>query len=288
MDDYIKAGKIAKEAKEYAKSLIKPGINLLELADNIENFIKTNGGEIAFPVNLSLNEIAAHHVPAWNETLSLNQNDVLKIDIGVHINGYIADTAFTVSFNPENHNLIKASKEALENAIKLIKPGITLAEIGDVVQKTISSYGYQPIINLAGHSLDKYDLHAGMSIPNFNNKNKTTLEEGMVLAIEPFATSGKGLVTETTIKEVFRLVKSGPTRYKNILVHIEKNYNALPFAKRWLVKKFGPLKTQLAIRELVSKGILHEYKELKEVSNGLVSQHEHTIIVKKDKAKVTT
>ena len=138
MDEYVKAGQIAREAKEYAKPLIKPGVKLLELADNIENFIKTSGGEIAFPVNLSLNEIAAHHVPAWNETLTLGGKDILKVDIGVHINGYIADTAFTVSFNPEYHNLIKASQEALDNAIKIIKPGVTLAEIGKTIQSFLS------------------------------------------------------------------------------------------------------------------------------------------------------
>jgi methionyl aminopeptidase len=288
MDEYLKAGKIAREAKEYAKSLIKPGIKLLELADNIENFIKKQGGGIAFPVNLSLNEIAAHHVPAWNETLTLKEQDILKVDIGVHVNGYIADTAFTVSFNPDRDKLIKASQEALNNAIKIIKPGTTLAEIGKTVQQTVSSYGFQPIRNLAGHSLDQYNLHAGLSIPNFDNKSKTKIEDGMALAIEPFATTGKGLVVETNTAEVYKHLKTGPTRYKEILTHIEKNYRTLPFAKRWLVKKFGPLKTQLAIRELVAKGILHRYKELKEVSNGLVSQAEHTIIIQKDKIKVTT
>jgi len=282
LDKYKEAGEIASKAKEFAKTLLKEGALLVDIADKIENKIIELGGKPAFPVNLSINEAAAHYVPAFKETTVLKEGDLVKVDIGVHVDGFIADTAFSYSIGKleENEKLIVAANSAVDAAVKLVKPGIAVNELGIAIAKEITSAGFQPIRNLTGHMVDEYNLHAGLNVPNYNNGNKTKLEEDMVLAIEPFATPGEGLVVEGKSSEVFKLEKLGMVRTgRDILMHIAEEYRTLPFAKRWLVKKFGLLKTNLMLREAVAKGILKEYKVLREKTGEKVSQAEHTVIV---------
>jgi len=229
--------------------------------------------------------MAAHYTPIKEDKLVFKEEDILKIDIGAHLNGYISDTALTVGNNKE---LIKASEEALKEAIKFARPGIQVRKIGAVVQDVISSYNFAPIKNLSGHQIKEFDLHAGLTIPNYDNGNATELEEGMILAIEPFASTGKGKVTEGKPSSIYRLLEKKPVRdptTKKILQYIEKEYSSLPFCKRWLQQKFPT--ANFSLRILENLGVLKQYPQLPEESKGLVSQAEHTVLVK-DKPIILT
>lgn len=277
-----KAGKIAGEAREFGKDLLKEGSNVLEIARKIEEFIDKRGGKPGFPVQISLNDLAAHYTPLPEDTLTLKSGDVVKLDLGAHIDGFIGDTALTVEISSnKNPDLIKASKKALDEAIKLCKPGVKVYEIGEVVNETITSFGFKPIKNLSGHKVDRYILHSFISIPNFNNNDKTVLEEGIVIAIEPFATTGMGLVKEGKQSSNYRLLNPKPVRdpiTREIFNFIQNEFVTLPFAKRYLVNKFPLAKVNFALSNLEKQGIIYQYPQLPEKQEGCqVSQHEHTI-----------
>jgi len=284
----LKAGEIAKRVREYTKSIIRVNMHLLEIAEKIENKITELGGKPAFPVNLSINEIAAHYTPSYNdETLA---HGLLKVDFGVQINGFVADTASSIDLenSKENKKLIEASETALMNAIQKTRKGISLGEIGKTVQQTIESYGFSPIINLSGHEMQEYDLHAGLTIPNIDNKNQEKITKGLY-AIEPFATTGSGKVAEGKASGIYLLVNDKNVRNneaRKILNFIIEKYKTLPFCSRWIVKEFG-VRSLFALRQLEDNENLHQYPQLVEVSKAKVSQAEHTIFID-DKVIVTT
>lgn len=287
-ENTLKAGEIAKQVREFAKSIVKPNMPLLEIAEKIEEKIIELGGKSAFPVNLSINEIAAHYTPSYND--ETKTNGLLKIDFGVQIKGFVADTAFSIDLenSKENKKLIEASETALKNAIQKIKSGISLGEIGETIQKTIESQGFFPIINLSGHEMQEYDLHAGLMIPNIDNKMPEKITKGLY-AIEPFATNGNGRVVEGKPSGIYLLVDDKNVRNneaRKILNFITEEYKTLPFCSRWIVKKFG-IKSLFALRQLEENGNLHQYPQLVEVSKAKVSQAENTILID-DKVIVTT
>lgn len=281
MDNWIKAGKIAAEALEYGKKLIKPNVSLLEVADKIEAKIIQLRARPAFPVNISLNEIAAHSVPSYKDDRIFKKGDIVKLDIGTHIEGCIADTACTIDLG-DNKKLVKAVEEALDVAIKICKTGIKVSEIGKVIQEKIQSYGFSPIKNLSGHEIKEYSPHAGLTIPNYDNGSNIELNENQVIAIEPFATTGSGSIIEGKPSGVFKLEADKNIRNpiaRNILKFIKEEYKTLPFAKRWILNKFG-LKGNFALNILEKEKIIYAYSELPEKAKGLVSQAEHTILIK--------
>ena len=286
----LQAGKIAKEVKEWIRPQIKPGILLLELAEKIETKIIELGGKPAFPVNLSINEIAAHYTPSHDD--SSVAHGLLKVDFGVHLEGWTADNAFSIDLedNEENKKLISASQEALKNVLDIVKSGISTDEIGKTVQETISDFGFSPIVNLSGHSMDQNELHAGITIPNINDHRNQTLSKGLY-AIEPFATNGNGKIKDGNPSGIYELINGKNPRSslaRDVLDHIDKEYSSLPFCSRWIVKKLGP-RSLLALRELESNGNLHQFSQLVEVSKGKVSQAENTILIDEEgKVIVTT
>lgn len=287
IEKYLKAGKIAKEVREFSKSLLKEGAKYIEIASKIDEKINELGAKPAFPVNISVNEVAAHDTPSFNDERTLKKGDIVKVDIGVHVDGYIADTAYTVEIGTSNYSkLIKASEDALKSAIEILKSGIKVCEIGRAVYEKIKEHGYLPIVNLSGHLLEEYKLHAGITIPNYDNKNENTLENCAV-AIEPFATNGVGQVIETRKGEIYRLINLKPVRIgRDILLYISKEFKTLPFAKRWIIQKFGK-KAEIILNKFVSLDILHNYPILKEKEGGIVSQSEHTILINKEKIITT-
>jgi len=285
----LKAGQIAKQTKDYARTIVKKDKPLLEIAEQIEAKIIELRGKIAFPTNLSINDIAAHYTPSHDD--ETKAHGLLKIDLGVHINGFIADTAFSVDLenSEENQKLIQASQEALKNAIKIIKLNTTTSQIGKTIQQTIESHGFTPIINLSGHSMEKYDLHAGVTIPNININSKEELKQGLY-AIEPFATSGNGKVYDGKPSGIYSLEEARNVRSpiaREILKLIDEEYQTLPFCSRWVVKKLGT-KALFGLKQLEQQGILHQYPQLVEVSHKPVSQTENTILIEKDKIIITT
>ncbi len=288
MDKYIKAGKIASEAREYGKSMIRVGASLLEVSDKIEEKIIELGGKLAFPAQISLNDVAAHNCADPEDITLFNEGDICKLDIGVHIDGFVADTACTVDLG-DNKELVQASAEALNNALDMIRPGVTLGEIGGVIHDSISKYNFTPIKNLSGHGVGKFLIHGPPTIPNFNTGDNTKLEENQVIAIEPFATNGAGMIYESDRANIFSLIEKKPVRSpitREILKEIEK-FNGLPFTTRWLTKKYPAFKVNFALRELLRIESIRKYPPLPDRNHGLVSQAEHTIIVK-DKPIITT
>ncbi len=280
MEDWIKAGKISKEVREYAKTLVRPGMKLIDVAEKIEAKIIELGGSVGFPVNISLNDVAAHYTPVFDDTLEF-KDQVVKIDIGVCVNGAIGDSAFTVDLSGNYEKLVNASEEALKNASSILKPGVTLGEIGRTIYDTISSYGFTPVKNLSGHGLGLYNIHSSPQIPNYDTSDPTRLEKGMFIAIEPFATNGNGLVKESGEAMIFSQVAKKPVRdptARKLLADIMK-LNGLPFASRHFASKYGDGRLKLALRSLKQAGIIHSYPPLVEVNNGMVSQAEHSFYI---------
>jgi methionyl aminopeptidase len=289
IDPLKKAGKIAAETVIFAKELIKPGMPLLEIADKIEANIQKLGAKPAFPVNLSINEIGAHATPSYNDEAIAK--GLLKVDIGCHIDGHIADTAFSLDLenSEENQNLINTTQLALDKALEKAQINTKLKEIGKVIEEEIKSHGFQPVVNLSGHSIDIYNLHSGLTIPNYDNSKETPLSPGLY-AIEPFATTGSGSVRDGPPSGIYRIDNDLPVRdatAREVLKFIKEEYNLLPFCSRWLVKKFGT-RALLALKRLEDAKILHHYKQLIEKSKGKVAQAEHSILFLKNEKFITT
>ena len=285
----LHAGKIAAQVREEAKKFIKKGMLLLEIADKIEEKMFELGGKPAFPTCLSIDNIAAHSTPKQDGTETAH--GILKIDMGVHIEGWIADTAFSIDLenSSENKKIIEASEKALEAAIKTIKKNVPLNEIGKAISKEIESKNLSPITNLSGHGIDRWILHSRVSIPNHDNKSTALITEGLY-AIEPFSTTGNGKVHDGKPSGIFRLVDERNVRgiwAREILNFVIEEYQTLPFCSRWLVKKFGT-KALIGLKQLEENGNIQSYAELVESSNGKVAQTEHTILVEKDNIIVTT
>lgn len=294
-DKYKQAGKIAAEARDYGAGLIKPGVSFLEVANLVESMILKRKAGLAFPVNISINEGAAHYSPRHDDTLIFKKGNVVKLDVGAHIDGYIADTATTVEVETNNYsNMIRASNDALDNAISLVKADVDFSEIGKIVEETIKSYGYKPINNLSGHSLEQYKLHSGMSVPNVSNTHsKIKPKEGDVLAIEPFATNGEGRVVSGRGSNIYLCNKSFRSKLirdnksKNLFDKLMVEFKTLPFAQRWCEDLF-PNGGNLALKKLSFLGLIKHYPQLIEAKGGTVTQKEHTVIVKEDGCETTT
>jgi len=289
VEKYEKAGKIAKEVVDYSRKMIKKDMKLKDIADKIEEKILSLGGKLAFPVSLSINDVAAHYTPKHDS--EEKAFGLLKVDLGVHVNGFIADTAFSMDIDDieENKKLIEASDKALQEAIKLVEKKSMVNEIGGKIHDVITSLGFSPIRNLSGHELGEYKVHAGLTIPNYNNGNKKEFEEG-AYAIEPFSTNGHGIVYDGNPSSIYRLIERKAIRdplARKIMDFMEKEYKGLPFCERWIFKKFGPMSLR-SLRLMEKEGILHQYPQLIEKAHGKVSQSEHTILVLKEKVKITT
>ncbi|MDY6788875.1 MAG: type II methionyl aminopeptidase [Candidatus Nanohaloarchaea archaeon] len=286
-ENYIEAGKIAKDARDAAEEMSEPGVKLADIAEETEKIITERGAKPAFPVNLSLNAEAAHYTPAKDTERELSEGDLLKIDVGAHVDGYIADTAVTVDLG--NHGkLTKAVSSALKEAIDIAEAGENLGDIGETIQNEIESFGLKPVRNLGGHGLDQYVQHSGDRIPNIETSTSSVLEAGNAYAIEPFATDGAGKVVEGGEGHIYKY-EGGNTRNRTarkVLKEIKRKYKTLPFASRWFDLSPGRLK--LAFRNLTRSGVVHGYDILREEDRGMVSQKEHTILVLEDQVIVTT
>lgn len=288
--EYKEAGKIVAGVMEEGLKLIKPKAKLLDAVNTIEALIEEKGARPAFPVNVSINAVAAHYSSdAWDES-TFKKGDLVKLDIGVHIDGYIADIAKSKDLG-KNSKLILASEEALKNAIEEIKPGAMTNEVGGVIEDTIEGYGYKPISNLSGHMLKRWHLHGGIVIPNVNTRHGDLIEEGQVFAVEPFATDGHGRVVDEGNAIIFRYLSERPLRMREarkILKYTKENFDTLPFAERWVSHLASRFKLNQALRQLISSKAIHAFHILREKNHGTVSQAEHTVIVTKKGCEITT
>ena len=295
MDDeelskYRAAGKIAKEVRDWSRGLIKPGARIFDIAEKIEARIFEQKGELAFPVNICINDVTAHYTPKYNDTISLKDSDVVSIDLGVHVDGFIADTAYSIDLGGKHGIMLEVNRKALEKVVEKIRPNVSVRELGSTVYDFVTKSGFKPIENLTGHEVKRYDLHAGISIPNIPVPYDWKLEEGMTLAVEPFVTNGCGRVVESRHVNIYSLLENKPTRIpeaRALLKEVESR-EKLPFAERWYAKKINPLKLPLAVQELLSKRAIRSYPTLHEKEKGVVTQFEHTMIVTKDSCEVIT
>ena len=290
LERYREVGKLLAGVREELRKAVKPGVKILDIAEMAEDLIRQRGAKPAFPCNVSVNEIAAHYSPPAGDQTVIGENDVVKVDIGAHLDGYIADTAFTVA-QGENLRLVEAAEKALEAAISAVRPGIDVGEIGKAIQQAAEAAGFRTIRNLTGHSLARWDLHAGLSIPNVAETTGQLLEVGDVLAIEPFVTTGVGFVEDLESVYIFRYQRDVPVRLRmtrQLLREIKQAYGPLPFAERWLSKRFSRVRLELCLKELVGSGAIWPYHVLAERSGGKVAQAEHTVIVTDDGCEVTT
>lgn len=285
LEKYRKAGRILAEVLESARPRVKVGASLLEVADYVEDAILSRGALPAFPCNISLDRAAAHYTPAPKDERCFGEN-MVKLDVGVHLDGYIADAAITIDLggHPE---LVEASRAALDAALKMIRPGVNTSQIGSVIEETILGFGYKPVSNLTGHGLSRYEAHDDPIIPNRAMEKGVVLKEGDVIAVEPFATNGSGRISEAPINEIYGFSASRPVRLpqaRELMRQIRENYKTLPFARRWLKGE----RAEYALMQLLRSGAVHTYPVLWEVEGALVSQAEHTVVILEDGCEVTT
>jgi methionyl aminopeptidase len=283
LENYLKAGEINKKAQKKALTVIQENVLLLDAVEEIEDFIKKNHAKLAFPVNISINEIAAHFTPSNECKQKFQANDLIKVDIGTAVEGFIADAAFSISFNKKHDKLIQASKNALEAGVKKFNVDVELKEIGKVIEKEIKSLGFNPIQNLSGHGLKKGVIHAPPNIPNIANNDDRVIEDNEAYAIEPFACNGEGFVREGIQTEIFELKEVKPIRNmhaRKILEFIEKEFDSFPFALRQIQKelKLSEFNLKFGLKELQLKEIIKSYPVLKEKDGILVSQNETSLI----------
>ncbi|MBL7160809.1 MAG: type II methionyl aminopeptidase [Candidatus Aenigmarchaeota archaeon] len=285
---YKKAGKINAEIMKEVLGMIKPGVKLLEIAEFAEGIVEKKGAGLAFPVNTSLNEIAAHYVAGEGDSKTVGEGDLLKIDLGVEVEGYIADAA--VTYCSEKNPLVRAAESAVSEAVKVIRPGVLVGDVSQAVEETVKGAGFGLIVNLTGHGLDRNDFHAPPVIPMVATGSKETLEEGQVIALEPFVTERNGHVKESAPTEIFRFLQERPVRSpdaRKVLGIIKEEYQGFPFAKRWLCQELSLARASIALRQLEAVQAVETFPPLKDVSGQKIAQHEHTIIVS-DPPIVTT
>ncbi|UCD03038.1 MAG: type II methionyl aminopeptidase [Candidatus Aenigmatarchaeota archaeon] len=285
---YKEAGKIVARLREDMLKSIKPGQHLLDIANKIEDTVFKAGARPAFPVNIGVNEAAAHYTPQIADTKVVNEGDLVKIDMGAHIDGYLADMAFT--YCSEKSPLIDAAEKALKAGISVIRPGVSISEISAAIHDAIETSGFGPVVNLSGHGIGRYNFHGDFSVPNVRNTNEKALKEGEVLALEPFVCESSAHVDESEPVEIFQFAQSKPVRSidaRKILSLAEKEYGGFPFPRRWLVKHVSPFKIKMALLELEKVGAVTKYPVLKDMQGRKIAQAEDTIIVA-DKPIVTT
>jgi methionyl aminopeptidase len=286
----LKAGKVASQVRREGAAKFVVGASALEVMDYCEKRILELGGQIAW-AQMGINDVAAHFCPEEDDPTTLKEGDVVKIDIGTHQDGFIADNAMTVEVGSNNNfkDMIKAAQNALKATIKLVEPGRQLWELGEAQSSEAEALGFTTVKNLSGHTLGSYIVHGGISIPSYNNKDKTELQEGWQIAIEPFVTNGDGMIREKGKATVYMVEKEKGVRspYAKKILDEVRSQKGLPFTSRWLTRKIGRGATALGLRELERNSIVKSYGPLVEVSGGTVTQFEHSMIVE-EKARVYT
>lgn len=290
LERYVRAGKIAKEAREFGVASVRAGVSCLELANAMEQLIRDRGARCAFPVNIGVNEVAAHYTPGLGgDDRIFRSGDVVKVDVGAHVDGYPADTSATVEVGTKNHTaLIVAAEDALRTCIEMIGPGTTVSSLGGATSRAIRAGGFRPVQNLTGHSMERWSLHAGLSIPNVETGDKAALAKGTVVAIEPFSSTGSGKVVGSGRGSIFRIVRErkAPEEVAELFERMRKEFGPFPFASRWchgLSHNADPL-----VHKMVRLGMIMNYPVLSEVPGSFVAQAEHSLIVTESSCRVLT
>jgi methionyl aminopeptidase len=293
LEKFRLSGKILRNTREEMKLFVRENMPIVQVCEKAEKLIREKGGKPAFPCNVSINEVAAHYTSPPNDERRIPEKTIVKVDIGVHVDGYVTDTAFTACFNPEYKSMADAAEHALKVAIANIHPEMATSKIGGIIEKDIKNRGFKPIANLTGHSVGRYLIHAGTSIPNVAQFSLTKVKAGEVYAIEPFVTlpEAVGRVEDGSEIAIFRLVKAKSVKNpyaKQLLKHIEDNFKTLPFAERWLKGVVPKEQHREAFKELLASKTLMGYPIFVEVSRKPVAQAEHTVLITGGSCEILT
>lgn len=282
---YREAGRIAHRILNAGAGMVRPGASLIETVETVEGMVLEADAGLAFPLNCSLNEAAAHDTASEGDERIFAAGDLVKLDLGVHLDGYVADTAVTIDLG-DHGELVAASRAGLDAAIALVRPGVAAGELGAAIQAAIEGRGYHPVRNLTGHGLERYVQHARPSIPNVGHPGGAVLVEGQVVAIEPFASTGSGVVSEAARAEIYGQVATKPVRLPAARQALElvRERQGMPFSRRWLDMP----KREIALATLVRQGVFRTYPVLHDVPGSFVAQAEHTLVVVEDGCVVTT
>jgi methionyl aminopeptidase len=293
LEKFRLSGRILRETREEMKTHVHENMLIIEVCEKVEGLIRAKGGKPAFPCNVSINEVAAHYTSPPNDTMRIPEGSTVKVDLGVQVDGYVTDTAFTASFNPEGRSMANTAEQALKTAIENIHGDMALGKIGGLIETTIKNRGFKPISNLTGHSVGRYLIHAGTSIPNVAQVSLTKVKTGEVYAIEPFVTlpDAVGRVDDSPQTTIYRLLKAKSVKNeyaKRLLKYIEANFRTLPFAERWLNGVVPKEQYHAAFKELLASKAIMGYPVFVEVSKKPVAQAEHTVLIKDDGCEVLT
>ncbi len=285
LETFRLSGKILRETREEMRGFVRENMLIVDVCEKAEGLIRSKGGKSAFPCNVSINEVTAHYTSPPGDTARIPEGSTVKVDIGVHVNGYVTDTAFTAAFNPEGRSMATTAELALKTAIDNIHGDMAVSKIGALIETTIKNRGFKPISNLTGHSVGRYLIHAGTSIPNVAQVSLTKVRSGEVYAIEPFVTQPDaiGRVDDNPQITIYRLLKAKSTKTeaaKKMLKHIETNFRTLPFAERWLIGVVPAEQHKAAFKELFTSKAIMGYPVFVEASKKPVAQAEHKVLIK--------
>ncbi|KAJ5907849.1 Winged helix-turn-helix transcription repressor DNA-binding [Penicillium taxi] len=314
LQEYRQGAEIHRQVRQYAQQNIKPGQTLTEIAEGIEDSVRALTGHqgleegdnilggMGFPTGLSINHCAAHYTPNAGNKMVLEHGDVMKVDFGVHLNGRIVDSAFTMHFDPVYDPLLAAVKDATNTGIREAGIDVRMSDIGAAIQEAMESYEVEingtmhpvkAIRNLNGHNIDQYIIHGGKSVPIVKGTDQTKMEEGETFAIETFGSTGKGYVREEMETSHYALAQDAPnvplrlSSAKNLLGVIKKNFGSLPFCRRYL-DRLGQDKYLLGLNNLVAQGIVQDYPPLCDIKGSYTAQYEHTILLRPNVKEVLT
>ena len=288
-----RSGKILRETREEMRNFVHEGMPIIDVCEKAESLIREKGGKPAFPCNVSINEIAAHYTSPIGDKTRIPEGSLVKVDIGAHVDGYLTDTSVTVCFNQEHAPMVEAAERALKAAIENIRPDVPTSRLGTIIESTIRSRGFKPISNLTGHSVGRFLVHAGTSIPNVSQLSFSRIKVGGVYAIEPFTTlpNAVGKVEDGDGSYIFRFLKSKSLKNpyaKQLSKHIEENFKTLPFAERWLQGLVPEEHRREGFHELLSSKSIMNYTILVEASGKPVAQAEHTVLIVEEGCVVLT
>jgi len=306
LNDALRAADAHRRIRYKLHEILKPGASLFSIIDAVEENTRIllagerNNG-IGFPCGVNLNNCAAHFsLNPGDRDLVLTEKDVLKIDFGVHSNGRIMDSAFSVCFDPKYQQLLRASKEATVAGLKVIGVDMMVSEIGREINEVFKSFEIElggktvpikPVYNLNGHSIEQYKIHGGVSIPPFNNHDHARISEGFC-AIETFATTGNGEVNDfgDCSHYMMNALGGGKKIYnqknQEVLDIIKSNMGTLPFSPKHV--DFYTKGSLTSIKLLTLRGFLDPYPPLYDSPNSMIAQFEHTVYLADGKKEILT
>jgi methionyl aminopeptidase len=273
---------MTREVRQWVKQFVKPGMRCLDIAEAVEREILARGGYLPFPCGIGVNQVTAHYAPPLGDESSIEETDVVKVDFGVHFDGYLTDTAVTVTFNPEYEPLLDATEKALAAAVATVREDVRAGEIGRSISNQAARYGFRVIENLTGHSVDRYMVHAGKSIPNLFLPNLHPLKRNDVVAIEPFLTlkDAAGYVVDEPTETIFSIVARKHVGIEELDGFISKVWDerkTLPFTPRWYGNEYKTDRLASILKDLVRRKLVRAYPTLVEAAGKPVAQFEHTM-----------